>query len=147
MKIRTIQSEDLSDWSALRKKLWSHVTDDEISGELEHVLANTDKLQIFLAETNDGEIIGFLEASLRYEYVESCKNAPVGYIEGWFVEENHRRGAVGRQLVEAAEIWARRLGCLEMASDCELENSVSRSAHLGIGYEEVGRIIHFKKNL
>ena len=147
MKIRTIQSEDLNDWSLLRKKLWSHVTDDEIRDELEHVLANGDKLQIFLAVTEARETIGFLESSLRYEYVEGCKNAPVGYIEGWFVAENYRRQSVGRLLVEAAENWARGLGCLEMASDCELGNLVSRSSHIGVGYEEVARIIHFKKNL
>jgi aminoglycoside 6'-N-acetyltransferase I len=146
MRIRTIERNDFNNWSRLRKQLWSHVTDEENLVEIEQVLAESDKLQIFLAETN-GEIIGFLEASLRHEYVEGCEHAPVGYIEGWFVAENHRRGRVGRRLVEAAENWARDLGCLEMASDCGLENSISEAAHFGVGYEEAGRNIHFKKNL
>ncbi|MDQ4123747.1 MAG: GNAT family N-acetyltransferase [Acidobacteriota bacterium] len=147
MKIRTIQREDFNDWSRLRKELWAHVAEDENLIELEQVLADGGKSQIFLAENGDGEIIGFLEASLRYEYVEGCDYTPVGYIEGWFVEENYRRKQVGRELVEAAENWARVCGCLEMASDCELENSVSRAAHFGVGYEEAARIIHFKKFL
>jgi aminoglycoside 6'-N-acetyltransferase I len=146
MKIRTIERKDFSDWSQLRKQLWSHVTDEENLVEIEQVLAGNDKIQIFLAETDD-EIIGFLEASLRNDYVEGCDYTPVGYIEGWFVAENYRRSRVGHRLVEAAENWARDLGCLEMASDCELENSVSEAAHFGIGYEEAGRNIHFKKNL
>lgn len=146
MKIRTIEQKDFSSWSRLRKQLSSHVTDEENLIEIERVLAQNDKFQIFLAE-NDDELIGFLEASLRSEYVEGCEDAPVGYIEGWFVAENHRRSRVGRRLVEAAENWARDLGCLEMASDCELENSISQAAHLGVGYEEAGRNVHFKKNL
>ena len=147
MEIREIQQADFSNWSRLRKKLWSHVTDDENRAEIEQFLRDGSNTQIFLAKEDDGEIIGFLEASLRFEYVEGCEHAPVGYIEGWFVEENYRRQEVGRRLVQAAEDWARQLGCLKMASDCELENLVSLAAHLRVGYEEAARIIHFRKHL
>lgn len=146
MKIREIRKNDFAAWSEMRKKLWADVTDEENRAELEHVLINSNKFQIFLAETDSGEIIGFLEAGLRNDYVEDCDFSPVGYVEGWFVEENFRRQNVGRQLVEAAENWAKEQGCREMASDCELENSVSFAAHLGVGFSEVNRVIHFKKN-
>lgn len=147
MKIRIIRQQDFDAWSALRKKLWTQTDDEENLEELKNVLANSNKFQIFLAETDSGEIIGFLEASLRNDYVEDCDFSPVGYVEGWFVEENFRRQNAGRHLVKAAENWARELGCREMASDCELENSVSLGAHLGVGFSEVNRTIHFKKNL
>jgi aminoglycoside 6'-N-acetyltransferase I len=71
----------------------------------------------------------------------------VGFIEGWFVDEDLRRGGVGGELVRAAESWARAQGCSEMASDCHLENEVSRLAHLALGYAEHGRVIQFCKRL
>lgn len=147
MKIREIQGKDLLAWSRLRKQLWQQVTDEENREELDHVLNNRNNFQIFLAENEAGEIVGFLEAGLRRDYVEGCETSPVGYIEGWFVAEDFRRQSVGRLLVEASENWARSLGCQEMASDCLLENEISLAAHLAVGFNEAERIIHFKKNL
>jgi aminoglycoside 6'-N-acetyltransferase I len=34
-----------------------------------------------------------------------------------------------------------------MASDCEIDNTVSFRAHIALGYEEVERIICFRKAL
>ena len=34
-----------------------------------------------------------------------------------------------------------------MASDVEIENGVSIEAHVAIGYQEVGRMVHFSKDL
>lgn len=147
MKIRRAVLADLENWFALRKLLWAHVSKDESRAFLEDSLHESDKMPIFLAESGAGEIVGFLEAALRFDYVEGCETSPVGYIEGWFVAENFRQQEIGRKLVEAAESWARALGCREMASDCLLENTLSLKAHLAIGYEEVERNIHFKKNL
>jgi aminoglycoside 6'-N-acetyltransferase I len=50
-------------------------------------------------------------------------------------------------LVAAAEEWARSKGCVEMASDTEIDNQVSHTAHGRLGYEEVERLIHFRKPL
>ena len=89
---------------------------------------------------------GFLEASLRSR-ADGCDSTPVGYIEGWYVDEDVRRRGVGRALVEAAEAWARSKGCRQMASDAELWNDVSHQAHGAIGYQETARLVLFKKDL
>jgi aminoglycoside 6'-N-acetyltransferase I len=94
----------------------------------------------------NGQLGGFLEASLR-RYADGCSTSPVGYIEGWYVDDDVRRQGVGRQLVKTAEHWALVQGCREMASDCEIDNEVSFRAHLAIGYAEVERLIHFQKPL
>ena len=87
---------------------------------------------------------GFLEARVR-NYAEGCSGSRIGYIEGWYVEPALRRQGLGGQLVQAAEHWARELGLSEMASDCEIDNAVSFRAHTALGYEEVERIICFRK--
>jgi aminoglycoside 6'-N-acetyltransferase I len=54
---------------------------------------------------------------------------------------------VGRELVAAAEAWAREQGCREFASDTQLENTVSAAAHLALGFEDAGIVRCFRKTL
>jgi aminoglycoside 6'-N-acetyltransferase I len=145
MQIKAAQDEDFERWQVLRRKLWAHTTEKENLEFFEDFLRDVDKLLIVVAESEQSELVGFLEAGIRQDYVEGCETARVGYIEGWFVEADFRRQNIGRRLVEVAENWARQQGCEEMASDCELGNDVSLTAHLAVGYKEVGRSIHFKK--
>ena len=51
------------------------------------------------------------------------------------------------KLLEAAEEWARRQGCVEMASDALLDNHLSQQVHQALGYEVVERSVHFRKAL
>jgi aminoglycoside 6'-N-acetyltransferase I len=50
-------------------------------------------------------------------------------------------------LVFAAEDWAKRRGCTEMASDAELGNEMSLAAHTQLGYQETSRLVHLRKEL
>ncbi len=79
--------------------------------------------------------------------MEGCETSPVGYIEAWYVDEHARGQKLGRELILAAEHWAREKGCTEMASDTWLENEASITAHLRLGYSEVERLVHFAKRL
>jgi aminoglycoside 6'-N-acetyltransferase I len=99
----------------------------------------------FVAE-HEQALIGFVEVSLR-PYAEGCNSSPVGYLEGWYVAPQYGRSGVGRRLVETAEDWARARGCLEMASDTELHNTQSQRAHARLGYQEVVRLVCFRKSL
>jgi aminoglycoside 6'-N-acetyltransferase I len=49
--------------------------------------------------------------------------------------------------VQAAEAWARSHGLKEIASDTQLENAISIQAHTALGYEEVERLVCFRKAL
>jgi aminoglycoside 6'-N-acetyltransferase I len=89
---------------------------------------------------------GFLEAGTR-KYAEGCETSPVGYIEGWYVDEDLRQQGIGIRLVKTAEEWARYQGLTEMASDTWLENEVSIRTHLKLGYKEAERLVHFMKKL
>ena len=71
----------------------------------------------------------------------------VAFLEGWYVDPAYRRKRVGAMLVNAAEAWARAQGCREFGSDAELDNDVSHAAHRALGFEEVVRIVSYKKRL
>ena len=145
MQINKAREMDFERWQSLRRKLWAQTTEEENLEFFNDFLRDGEKLLIVVAESEESDLAGFLEAGIRQDYVEGCDTTRVGYIEGWFVEAAFRRQNVGRRLVEFAENWAREQGCEEMASDCDLDNDVSLNAHLRLDYEEVGRSIHFKK--
>ena len=102
---------------------------------------------ILVSQDEVGTLTGFLEVGLR-SHADGCNPAqPVGYVEGWFVQEAFRNRGVGTELMRAAEDWARSLGCIEMASDALIDNEGSQSAHEALGFEVVDRCVHFRKGL
>lgn len=147
MSVRRLRSGDVGEWVRMRRILWPHVSLRECRKEWGTVQRQPSRFAIFVSQRSDGPVRGFLEASLRREHTEGCTTTPVGYIEGWYVVPEARRQGVGRELVRAAEQWARARGCREMASDAELANRPSRKAHRALGYVECGRCVHFRKPL
>jgi aminoglycoside 6'-N-acetyltransferase I len=145
VRIRTLESSDRAEWLRMRLALWPEHSPE--SHRTEMAIIEADKATaVFVAEGRDGALVGFIEAGLR-SHAEGCDTHPVGYVEGWYVETDHRRGGVGRALLSAAQEWARDRGCAEMASDCVLDNHVSMSAHFASGFAETVRLIHFRKSL
>jgi aminoglycoside 6'-N-acetyltransferase I len=143
--VRGVKPEDRAEWLRMRKALWDDCPDEQQVQEMEEILGG-DTEEVFVAERSHGGLCGFVEAALRSR-ADGCDSTPVGYIEGWYVDEDVRRCGVGRALVKAAEAWARSRGCRQMASDAELWNIVSHQAHGAIGYEETARLVLFKKDL
>lgn len=47
----------------------------------------------------------------------------------------------------ACEAWARSRGCTELGSDRALDNRASGAFHLATGFDEVGRVVSYRKEL
>jgi aminoglycoside 6'-N-acetyltransferase I len=143
--IREIVERDRADWVRLRDELWPGSLSDHDTETREYFETSRDAPIILVAEV-DGRAVGFLELDFR-KYAPGCTSSPVPFIEGWYVERALRGRGIGRALVEAAEARARAAGHLEIASDAELENTGSIAAHLALGYEEVERVVCFRRSL
>lgn len=143
--IRRATYEDKWGWLQLRQRLWPEAPLEYLSFDLDDRLADPDYV-IFVASRAEEGLSAFIEAGLR-DKAEGCESSPVGYIEAWYVDEHLRGQKLGRDLILAAEHWAREKGCTEMASDTWLENEASITAHLKLGYTEVERLVHFAKQL
>lgn len=149
--IRIAQPSDGGELARLRHALWPGVSIEEHGRELTAILNGTAALTMplitLVAEAADGALVGFLEADLR-SHADGCDpERPVGYIEGWYIAETHRRRGIGRRLLATAEGWARSKGCVEMASDALIANEVSQHAHEALGYEVVDRCVHYRRTL
>ena len=148
MTVRPVTRADASRWALMREALWPDETrqahDEEITrffaGELRMPLA------VLVAVDDGGAPVGFVELSIR-AYAEDCRTDRVAYLEGWYVDPDHRRRGVGRALVRAAEDWGRRQGCTEFGSDAVLDNEISAVAHQALGFVETVRIRCFRKDL
>ena len=144
--IRQLAEGDLSEWLRLRMSLWDESTENDHKSEMVDIIEHPDSQFVAVADLGDGRLAGFLEASIR-SHVEDCQTDNVGYLEGWYVDEQYRQMGIGSRLVRYAEDWARQKGCTEMGSDAEVDNLVSQQAHGRLGYRETSRLVHLKKNL
>jgi len=125
--------------------LWPSHSIEDFTNDMQRYISSED-VAIFLTFYKD-EAIGFAQCQLRNDYVEGTESNPVGYLEGLFVKESFRQQGYARLLVTHCEHWAKRKGCMEFASDCELHNEESLAMHLKLGFTEANRIICFTKKL
>ena len=137
-------AEDLPAVAALAARMWDHPA-AELEAEFAALLKDPDA-GLFTAKRS-GETVAFAQCQLRHDYVEGTETNPVGYLEGVYVDEAHRRQGVASSLLRACEAWAKEKGCTEFASDCELENTDSRRFHESLGFTEANRIVCFTKKL
>src|SRR5689334_14171629 len=120
--IREAREGDAAQWLRMRNRLWPPQDGDEheadiarfFAGDVNVICAGGGAAAVFVAERDGGRLGGFVEVGVR-PFAEGCDTRPVGFIEGWFVDEDLRLEGVGAELVRAAESWARAEGCTEMA--------------------------------
>ena len=145
MIIKKAEPTDLPLLAALACRLWPEHPLEEMLTELSETI--TEPGAAFFLAWEEGKAVGFAQCQLRYDYVEGTDSSPVGYLEGIYVADGHRRQGLARALLAACEGWAKEQGCKEFASDCELTNAESLKFHLKVGFEEANRIICFTKKL
>ena len=143
--IREIVESDRSEWVRLRNALWPGSLADHDEETRTYFAERLATPVVFIAEAKD-RLIGFLELDFR-KYAPGCSSSPVAFIEGWYVEPESQGQGVGRALIEAAEAYARAAGHHEIASDAELENAEGIAAHIAVGFEEIERVVCFRRSL
>jgi GNAT superfamily N-acetyltransferase len=135
---------DWSEWLRMSRALFPALSDaDKL--EMQATLARAD-VAVFVLERDEGSLGGFVEVGTR-SISDGCDTSPVGYIEAWYVDPDLRRSGHGKSLLDAAESWSASRGYREMGSDALLENHVSHSAHKAAGYEEVDKVVVYRKTI
>jgi len=151
LKVRQARHCDRDELARMRLLLWPDGSFEEHLTELDAALNNRVSgnlpATILVSHNENGVLLGFIEVGLR-SHADGCDPArPVGFVEGCFVHEAFRNRGVGRELMRAAQEWARAQGCVEMASDALIENERSQRAPEALGFEVVDRCVHFRRKL
>ncbi len=134
-------------WLELRRALWDDATAEEHRGYMAIALAQPERFLQLMVYDEKRTPVGFIEGSIRNDYVNGTESSPVGFVEGVYVIPSMRRKGVARMLFEAIGDWARARGCQELASDALLENEASQRAHRALGFRETERVVYFAKPL
>lgn len=144
MDIRVYQPADYREWLRMRRALWPEIITNAET-EAADWLAQPLTVTLVAARTGGG-LAGFAEIGTR-PWAEGCLSRPVAYLEGWYVDPDMRRRGIGAALIRAGEVWARRMGLSELASDALIENMTSHLAHTALGFAEVERVVLYRKRL
>jgi aminoglycoside 6'-N-acetyltransferase I len=131
---------DLTPWLAMRAQLWPQTSAEEHAREAEALLVDPAKYGVALA-MEDAQATGFIELSVRTDYVNGCDTSPVAFIEALWTDPAARGHGVARALVDYALQWARTRKLTELACDTPLENTQSQQVHAALGFEETGRVV------
>lgn len=145
--IKQATSDDLTAWLSLRTQLWPVHAGQGHLHEAVRLLRSDKAFASFIARVDGDESAGFVEVAMRSDYVPGCATSPVAFLEGIYVAPPWRRRGVARRLCVEAEAWARRQGCREFASDALIDNSISHRMHAALGFEEIERVVFFRKSL
>jgi aminoglycoside 6'-N-acetyltransferase I len=148
VEIRSVTAADADEWLRMRHELWPNGSLAEHRQDIDRYFAGDrrEPAEVLVAFTAKGAPVGFAELSIR-NVVDSCSTDHVAYLEGWYVVADARCQGIGRALFRAAERWAADQGCTEFGSDTLIDDIVSQAAHLGVGFEETGRVRTFRKNI
>lgn len=141
-----VTSANVNEWLSMATQLWP----DYDPGELKQIVADgiqSKKYRRLLCQNDSGVYVGFIDLSLRYDYVEGSTTNPVAYIEGIFVKPEFRNQDVAKFMVKHGEAWAKENGCSEFASDTSVTNIDSQNFHERIGFEKSDVVVHFIKRL
>ena len=145
--IRPVGPADAPSWQRMREALWPDESGDHAREIASYFSGRrTNPAEVLIACLGSGAAIGFVELSIR-AYAEGCTTDRVAFVEGWFVDAAHRGQGIGASLIAAAEEWGRASHCTELASYTHTFNESSIYAHNALGFEEVERLVAFRKSL
>lgn len=135
MMVRPVEPRNAEAWAQMRQALWPDASIQELRSDCEQFFdgKSTYVTAAFIACDANESPIGFIELNLR-AYAEGCEHSPV-------------RTGIGTNLMRAAEEWALSNGYTELTSDTNDSYPTSPAAHAANGFEEVERLICFRKKL
>ncbi len=147
IKYEDLRKEDFDAFFSMTKKLWIDFKADELESLLKKTVVNSANQKVILAKNQNNEAIGFVQVSVRFDYVEGAEKSPTGYLEGVFIEEPYRKMGIAKQLIRLGEDWLKMNDCNQIGSDTWLWNKDAQNFHQKIGFWEEDRLVHFLKNI
>ena len=143
MKCKPVRRADFELWLAMGRRLWPRARG--LRAVFVKIFKSS-RERVFICRIG-GAPAGFVEVSMRRDYIEGSSTSPTGYIEGIFIEQRFRRRGAARLLVRAAEQWVKAPGATEIGSDTRLANRRSQKFHRALRFKQVEKNVAFIKKI
>jgi GNAT superfamily N-acetyltransferase len=139
--VRPAQPRDCDGMADLAGQLGYECTGEEVRKRLSH-MQDTNQYAVFVAELPGGQIAGWIGA-----YVfRSIETGSCAEINGLVVDESIRSRGIGKLLLEAAEEWARSIGCDVISVRSNVKRDRAHRFYTSNGYEHVKTQKEFRKS-
>lgn len=143
--IRKMQKTDRMLWAAMRLQLWDKHARDAHLSDIDNILSNKQNAG-YIALLANHQAVGFAEISLR-QYANGCSKQPVPFLEGIWVKPAYRQQGIAQALISQITTDLIAKGFDELCSDAEIDNTRSYKPHQNWGFDEIERVICFRKKL
>ena len=145
MGIVNASMSNINEWVNLAVLLFPESSFDEEFGYHKEILSLENEVGFLYQK--DNQYVGFMNLSIRNDYVNGTDTSPVVFVEAIYILPNYRHQGIGREFIEHAENFAKQRQIAQLASDCYIDNYLSEKFHKGCGFVEKERVICFVKNL
>jgi GNAT superfamily N-acetyltransferase len=137
--VRTAQAEDCNKMADLAVQLGYECTEEEVHRRLGE-MQNSHQYAIFVADLAGCQVVGWV-AAFVFRAVELDTFAE---ISGLIVDQAHRCGGIGKLLLDAAENWARHVGCSAISVHSNIIRDRAHRFYRDNGFElmKTQRIFH-----
>jgi GNAT superfamily N-acetyltransferase len=130
--IRTARNYDAQAIADLGAQLGYPATRQAMAARLAGIEADR-QARLLVAENANGKVIAWLHVAVRAQVTEdSCAE-----ILGLVVDESARGAGVGAALLDAAETWARGLGCAHLRVRSRVERERAHAFYRRAGFARV----------
>lgn len=142
LTIRAAEPADCDGMAKLSRQLGYESSGDDVRGRLVQ-MHDSSQYAVFVAESGESGILGWIGLNI----FRSVETPPMVEISGLVVDEATRSRGVGKQLVEAAEAWARKLGYSLLSVRCNVVRDRAHAFYLRNGFENTKTQKVFRKHL
>lgn len=143
VRTRPARLEDAEAIAQLTTQLGYPVEAPEQARRLADVLADPEDHLVLVAVGDDDRAVAWIHLE-RLRYLEG---PPAVQINGLVVDERHRSGGIGAQLLEAAEAWGRSRGCELITVRSRMARERAHRFYERAGYEHHKTSKVFRKPL
>lgn len=140
--IRKATMKDTQDIWSLSSQLGYPDTMDKIEIRLKNIL-HTAGHEIFVADTNDGRVSGFIHIYFHTSLVID----PLVEIGSLVVDQDYQRMGIGKALLTAAEEWAKKACCRQIRLHSNIIRIEAHKFYQAQGYTNIKTQHAFLKKL
>lgn len=140
--LREARLEDVYYLAKLSTQLGYPASPEDIARRL-HEILNDDHGAVFVAESEDGSVIGWIHVYYCPSLIVE-KEAEIG---GLVVDEKHRSQGIGASLIRKAEEWARAKGCYTIIVRANIIRHQAHEFYRALGFSEIKTQKMFRKVL